>query len=36
MHPLSYRILVPQPGMEPVAPSVAAWGPNHWATGAVL
>ena len=36
MHPLSYRFLVPQPGMKPVAPAVAAWSLNHWATRAVL
>ena len=26
------RILVPQPGIEPVPPAVEAWSPNHWTT----
>ena len=27
---LAYRILVPQPGIEPGPPAVETWGPNHW------
>ena len=25
-----FRILVPQPGIEPVPLAVKAWNPNHW------
>ena len=32
----AYRILVPQPGIEPVAPVVGAWSPNHWTAREVL
>ena len=28
---MASRILVPQPGLEPTAPAVEAWSPNHWA-----
>ena len=24
------RILVPQPGIEPMPPAMEAWSPNHW------
>ena len=27
------RILVPQPGIEPVTTAVDVWSPNHWTTG---
>lgn len=27
---MSLRILVPQPGMEPMSPVVEAWILNHW------
>ena len=27
-----FRILVPQPGIDPMAPAVGAWSPNHWTT----
>ena len=27
------RILVPQPGVEPLPPAVEAWIPNHWSPG---
>ena len=30
------RILVPQPGIEPVPPAVEVQSPNHWTTGEVL
>ena len=33
---LSYRILVPQPGIKPVVPAVDVWGLNHWTTREVL
>ena len=26
------RILVPQPGIEPIPPAVEAQSPNHWTT----
>ena len=29
---MAYRILVPQPGMEPGTPAVEALSPNHWNT----
>ena len=28
---MACRILVPQPGIEPVPPAVEAQSPNHWA-----
>ena len=28
-------ISVPQPGVEPVAPAVQAWSPDHWTAGEV-
>ena len=30
LHSLGCRILVPQPGIEPMPPTVKAWSPNHW------
>ena len=27
---MAYRILVPQPGIEPMPPEVEAWSLNHW------
>ena len=30
------RILVPQPGIEPVPPAVEVQSPNHWTTKEVL
>lgn len=27
------RILVPQPGIKPVPPTVKVWSLNHWTTG---
>ena len=29
-HCAAWGILVPQPGIEPVAPAVEAQSPNHW------
>ena len=34
-HDISCRILVPQPGIEPMSPTVEVWSPNHWTTGEV-
>ena len=31
-HDISRRILVAQPGIGPVSPTVEVWSPNHWAT----
>ena len=30
LHCTAYGILIPQPGIEPVSPTVEAWSPNHW------
>ena len=30
--PVTYGILVPQPGIKPMPPAVEAWGLNHWTT----
>ena len=30
--PLSLRILVPRPGIEPMSPAMEAWSPSHWTT----
>ena len=30
LHPVACRILVSQPGIEPVSPAVEAWSLNHW------
>ena len=30
--PLTFGILVPQPGVKPRPPAVKAWSPNHWTT----
>ena len=32
----AFGILVPQPGIEPMAPAVEAWSLNPWTTGKVL
>ena len=32
---MACRILVPQPGIEPVPPVVGVWHLNYWATGEV-
>ena len=29
---VAYRVLVPQPGMEPMPLAVEAWSANHWTT----
>ena len=29
---MACRILVPQPGIEPVPPAVEVWSLNHWTT----
>ena len=34
--PCSMRILVPQPGIDPVPPALEAQSLNHWTTGEVL
>ena len=33
---MACRILVPQPGMEPMPPALEAWSLNHWTTWEVL
>ena len=33
LHCTACRILVPQPGIEPVPLAVEMWTPNHWTTG---
>ena len=30
MHCMACRILVPQPGIEPVPPAIGVQSPNHW------
>ena len=35
-HPEACRILVPQPGMEPMPPAVETRSPNHWTPGKSL
>ena len=32
---MAYGILVPQPGIEPMSPSLKVWSLNHWAAGEV-
>ena len=36
LHCMACGILVPQPGIEPVAPALGAQSLNHWATREVL
>ena len=31
-HSTTWRVLVPQPGIEPVSLAVEAQSPNHWTT----
>ena len=31
LHQVTYRILVPQAGIEPASSAVKAWSHNHWA-----
>ena len=35
-HHMACRILVPQPGIEPLPPAVEVWSLNHWTTREVL
>ena len=32
LHHAACRILVPQPGIEPMPSAVKVWSPHHWAT----
>ena len=32
LHHMAFRIVVPQPGVEPTSLAVKAWSPTHWIT----